>query len=247
MMRVATLILNGSIDLDFIRSSLSGPFFVDQKAQKNPVAILDRHPRARPGDLIKTGTWRSQAQDPGIHLEQSPLFCADGAYDKVRDLGLNVMAVIGDFDSVSDQTDTTVEWVHKPDQDYTDAHKAFNYLVEQGFKKANVYGASGGALDHQLGNISVAARFMHKLKITFYDAHQTYFLADQNVQLDVKAGDVVSLLPFPEATGVSATGLKHTVGNLSGDLGQATWARNVVIDTPVKVSLSSGRLLVVLS
>ena len=69
--------------------------------------------------------------------------------------------ISGDFDSHTGADEAIYEgkFVHTPDQNKTDFHKALEIIVEKGIKKVDVYGASGREQDHFLGNIHTAYLF----------------------------------------------------------------------------------------
>ncbi|HLC46936.1 MAG TPA: hypothetical protein VJI75_04320 [Candidatus Nanoarchaeia archaeon] len=50
---------------------------------------------------------------------KSPIYCADGAFNKVFGTGLEVKAIIGDMDSVNKSLKTGANMIRTPDQDYT--------------------------------------------------------------------------------------------------------------------------------
>ena len=49
---------------------------------------------------------------------------------------------------------------YNPDQETNDQTKAVNYLMEKGFRRIAIVGATGRREDHTLGNISLLMEYM---------------------------------------------------------------------------------------
>ena len=110
----------------------------------------------------------------------SLIACSDGAFHYLKDKNFpleKIDFISGDFDSHSgiDEALYHEKFIFTPDQDKTDFHKSLEILQERGINQVDVYGASGGEMDHFLGNLSVAFLFKNELKITFFDEFSTYF------------------------------------------------------------------------
>ena len=90
----------------------------------------------------------------------------DSAYNAMRneELGIRNYIVIGDGDSLSDETKRELgnRWIEVTEQDYNDLHKAMAYATFR-FSIPNtqfsILGATGKREDHTLGNISYLVTF----------------------------------------------------------------------------------------
>ena len=145
--------------------------------------------------------------------------CSDGAFRYLKEMGYpldQLDFISGDFDSHngSDEDIYSQKFIYTPDQDKTDFQKSLEILAERGIQNVDVYGGSGGEMDHFLGNLHVAYLFKDKMKITFYDEFASYFFAEKHTVLNKIENRMVSLYPYPEATGITTSGLKWP---LSGD------------------------------
>src|SRR5512147_2444542 len=80
-------------------------------------------------------------------LKNKPfIICADGGANKARVLGIAPHFIIGDLDSITENTKRffkSVPIVRIEDQYSTDLEKALNYLISFGFTSAVVAGAMG--------------------------------------------------------------------------------------------------------
>lgn len=113
--------------------------------------------------------------------EYSLIACSDGAFNylKEKNFPLEKLDFIsGDFDSHNGSDDDIYEhkFIFTPDQDKTDFEKSLEIIGQKGYSRIDVYGGSGGEMDHFLGNLTVALRFKNQMGITFYDEFSSYFL-----------------------------------------------------------------------
>ena len=175
-----------------------------------------------------------------------PIFCTDGAYDKLMksegDCGLEISGVIGDFDSVNWDS-VKARKIPMRNQNFTDFEKALFFLSKR-FDKIIVYGANGDEMDHVLGNLHAAKKFAKK--VVFLDEKSKYFFAPKKLVLTDVLGKTISLIPFPIARSVKTFGLKW---KLSEDLilGKKISIRNKAIKNNVKINFYKGSLVIVIS
>jgi len=177
--------------------------------------------------------------------------CSDGAfhYLKEKNFPLEKLDFIsGDFDSHlgSDEKIYHDKFIFTPDQDKTDFHKSLEIIQERGFTAVDVYGASGGEMDHFLGNLTVAFLFKNKLDITFFDEFSTYFFAPKSLVLENVKGKTISLYPFPLTENISTEGLNWPLKNESLDLSKRIGTRNFAAEERVVINYGNGDLVVFL-
>ena len=106
------------------------------------------------------------------------LAAIDGAYQYLLENNIKPHFISGDFDSL-ENIPKEIETIETPDQNFTDFDKILQILFNKGHKTIDVFGASGKEQDHFLGNLNTAVQWKKKLKITFFDNHGRYFLADK--------------------------------------------------------------------
>ena len=86
----------------------------------------------------------------------------DGAYAAVKESGIPVDVVIGDFDSIAENdlkdlsVSSRVKTVNVVDQRYTDLEKAIRYIDQQRPKSILIVNAFANRMDHSLYNFTVA-------------------------------------------------------------------------------------------
>ncbi|WP_320814177.1 thiamine diphosphokinase [Flavobacterium sp.] len=186
----------------------------------------------------------------GQLLEWSPLVIVlDSAVERVLELGIKVDVLLGDFDRGFDaeyykESQYPIEIVHTPNQDKTDLEKAFDYLIEEGHKAANVIWATGKRADHTLTNITNIVRYRKNLKIVILDDHSKIFLLPTKFEKWYTKDSVISLVPIGEVNGVTSKNLFYPLKNDTLTIGYKTSSSNHVSeDGIVTVEHTKGDLL----
>ena len=175
--------------------------------------------------------------------------CSDGAfhYLKEKNFPLDKLDFIsGDFDSHlgSDEAIYHDRFIFTPDQDKTDFHKSLEIIQERGITAVDVYGGSGGEMDHFLGNLTAAFLFKNHLEITFYDEFSTYFFAPKTLVLENVKGKIISLYPFPLTENITTKGLNWPLNNESLDISKRIGTRNLASEETVVIHYGKGDLVV---
>lgn len=179
----------------------------------------------------------------------SLIACSDGAFNylKEKNFPLEKLDFIsGDFDSHNGSDDDIYEqkFIFTPDQDKTDFEKSLEIIGQKGYSRIDVYGGSGGEMDHFLGNLTVALRFKNQMEITFYDEFSNYFFAPNHLVLENVKGKMISLFPFPLAESVSTQGLNWSLNKedlaITGRIG----TRNFASEDQVIINFEKGELVV---
>ena len=187
----------------------------------------------------------------------SLIACSDGAFHYLKEKNFlleKLDFISGDFDSHSGQDEILhfvqndkFEIIYTPDQDKTDFQKSLEIIAEKGLKKVDVYGGSGGEMDHFLGNLTVAFLFKNTLDITFFDEYGTYFFSPNELVLKNVLGKTISLYPFPLTKNISTKGLKWPLINEELEMTKRIGTRNVASEQTVSIEFESGDLVVFVS
>jgi len=100
-------------------------------------------------------------------LKQSEhLICCDGAIQKLLDAGLELEAIVGDMDSISEALKVRfIDRLHPSfDQETNDLTKAVAYCEAKGYDVIAILGATGLREDHTLGNIALLGDYAKRFK-----------------------------------------------------------------------------------
>ena len=81
----------------------------------------------------------------------APVFGVDGGADKAKDLGVEVVEVLGDIDSL-DESAWKGRTLPLNEQAFSDLAKSIEELIHRGFDEIEIVGADGGDPSHILGN-----------------------------------------------------------------------------------------------
>jgi len=176
---------------------------------------------------------------PQLRLRRSDyLIGVDGGTRLILRLKRRPDLVIGDFDSYLHPPSGAVI---KHSQDLTDTEFALDYCIKHGFKEIVLVGVLGRRLDHLLSNIFLAARF----KFTIIEGRQTLYFVTSGRVLEGRPGDLVSLVPLSDCSGITTQGLKWRLQGESLKAGYGRGISNVMTGKTCRVRLKKGRLLVV--
>ena len=172
------------------------------------------------------------------------VICAtDGAYEYLKENNIKPHFISGDFDSLT-AVPKNIETIPTPDQNFTDFDKILQLLWDRNYKNIDVYGASGKAQDHFLGNLHSALQWKQKLNITFFDDHGHYFFGHKEIQLNHCLNKTISLLPFPKATQITSQGLLYPLQQQTLSFGTRIGTRNKATKKEVNISFKTGELLI---
>lgn len=176
------------------------------------------------------------------------IFCTDGAYKYLSESQIRLDFVIGDFDSVSEnEIPKNIKIIKIADQDFTDFYKSLEFIVELGFERVDVFGATGMESDHFLGNLSVASLFKSKIEIIFHDDFSEFYFTPKQIKLRGVQDKIISLYPFPLATKVNSKGLAFPLNNLDLHISKRIGTRNHAVKNHVEISYEKGELLIFIS
>ncbi len=178
------------------------------------------------------------------NLAEYEIICAtDGAYQYLLKHEIKPDFISGDFDSLKN-IPKEIEVLETPDQNFTDFDKILQILFDRGYQTIDVFGASGKEQDHFLGNLNTVVQWKEKLKITFFDNHGMYFLADKKTTISNCKHKIVSLIPFAEATEITTKGLQYSLNKEDLIFGKRIGTRNKAIENQIEVSFKSGNLFI---
>lgn len=185
-------------------------------------------------------------------IDDATIICADHGAEHARQFGITPNTIIGDLDSVSNETltyfrDKGVEIILNPDQETNDFEKALQYLAKDFFGDVIVLGMTGGRTDHTISNFSVMLRYTDRFRsLVAHDsfAEHQFLTSNRNAcSLDCAVGTTLSLLPFGEATAITTHNLKYPLDRETLRLGEREGLSNVAIASPITISIDHGSLL----
>jgi thiamine pyrophosphokinase len=178
-----------------------------------------------------------------------PLFAADGGANHLARIGLKPIAVIGDLDSISEQTRAWLgeeRMTHRPDQDRTDLDKALSYaFFEIGIPSLTVLAALGGRTDHDLGNLGLLARLGLGERLIFEGADHRALAVAGEARLSARPGEPWSFWTFDPSIQVTIDGVRWPVVDVDLSVGSRPSISNEAIADQVRIHAEGGSVVVV--
>ena len=167
--------------------------------------------------------------------------------------------ILGDFDSISKEV---IDWYrkqqeipirqYKPEKDDTDTRLGMELALKLGSDKIFLLGATGGRLDHYMGNLQ-------SLLITARKEKEGWILDEQNAITVRKAGKIcihkeeqfgkyVSFFSMgDEVTGLSLTGFQYPLDGYTLKNSDGITVSNQLLDDCGIIEFETGYLMMVLS
>lgn len=188
------------------------------------------------------------ARDLALALRHAPvLVAADGGADRALALGAEPVAVIGDFDSVSEATQKRLAGRLFPiaEQETTDFDKALRSIAAP-FLLA--VGVAGGRVDHELAVLSALVRYRAEggqMPCLLIGAQDVIFAAPPVLDLALVPGDRLSLFPLAPVRGRSL-GLHWPIDGLDMAPDGRIGTSNRVSEARVRLEFDQPGMLVIL-
>lgn len=181
------------------------------------------------------------------------IICADGAAQRLKELDIVPDFIVGDMDSVDEDTLRYFETKgsriirHPADKDETDTQLALECAFEMNPDGIRIFGALGGRVDHMLANISLLVLCAKRgIDARIIDKQCELFVIDDLCVIDGKEGETVSLLPLSSnVSGIQLEGFRYPLTDAVMEIGVPYGISNRLIGTRGTISVKSGYLLVI--
>lgn len=184
---------------------------------------------------------------------------ADRGLDFFRETGLAPDIVDGDFDSVSEEGKAYLDSLTEaeiiklqPEKDDTDTQSAVNLAIQKGARNILILGATGGRLDHFLGNLGILTLGKQKnVQVALVDEQNYLCLAESGTRLfrEKQFGKYVSFFPVGgEVKGLTLEGFKYALNGYDltvADCGLTV--SNEIQEEEARISYKKGSLLMIMS
>lgn len=181
---------------------------------------------------------------------------ADSGMEFMRRVDLVPDMIIGDFDSVREDTldffkgQQGIIWKElNPVKDDTDTEFAIRQAISVGAKEINVLGGTGSRLDHVLGNMHLLGIGLEQgVAIQLVDPHNRIRIIRGEVVLEKaeQFGAFVSLLPIDgSVTGVTLEGFKYPLKGAKISSFSSLGISNEIIEKQARIKIEAGVLLMI--
>ncbi len=201
------------------------------------------------GGTVQQGTALARA----LH-EGELVIAADSGARTALALGHPPAFVVGDFDSLDEETHAQLERLGcqfvgaQVEKDETDTELAIEVALQQGASRITLLGALGGArFEHTIANILLLAGYTDP-PVELVDGNSRSWLlrGPGTTLIKGKKGDLLSIFPLTtSATGVRTENLYYPLRNETLTFGRPRGISNVLLGTRARVALSEGLLMMV--
>lgn len=167
------------------------------------------------------------------------------------------IAVFGDFDSISDEEKAQIERVIEIDylpaeKNETDLEVALQYAKDLGYQKVIIHGATGGRLDHFLGNLQTLLHpevLLSQSEFLMVNNQNTIQVLAAGTHIIEKENDkkYISFIPVNEGVILTLQGFKYDVERFEVNLGITRTVSNEFQSTRAEVTVEQGMVYMVQS
>lgn len=152
------------------------------------------------------------------------IIAVDAGFTSCLKLGIRPDLLVGDFDTFGREeilkyrSDAGFAFdIHEPEKDETDTELAVRDALKAGCSEADLLGATGGRIDHELSNLYLLAQAKRQgLSVTVYDRNNRISVLDagagkkREFWKETSYGTYISFLPLTETVkGITLTGFKY--------------------------------------
>lgn len=187
--------------------------------------------------------------------ESDVVICADGGGELLKEAGLKPDYLMGDFDSIHQQTyhyfeqQRTKILQFPSDKDFTDSELCVDKALELGADEICMVSGIGSRLDHSLGNVLLLSKIMdHGVKGWIFARSCSIYLCGSHSSITIcgEIGQTLSVLPIlGDVTGVTLKGFKFPLQHATVKVGQTVGISNVIAEAKCSIEIAEGRLLVI--
>lgn len=183
-------------------------------------------------------------------VQHKKVMALDGAYEYLRDIGIKIDVLLGDFDSLNAEDlaharKVIANVIPAPDQNYTDLEKGLHYIDKLNPKSVTICAATGLRLQHTLYNLRILKKYYQPKRplILISEMEIIRYYQDAAIKITGNINDSIGLLGFPHAT-VTTMGLKWDVTDYPLDFEKSSSVLNVLTTTEADIKIK-GDILVI--
>lgn len=190
-------------------------------------------------------------------LENAIIIGVDRGIDYIINNNIKLDFAIGDFDSINAEIYRILREqkikikTYDKDKDFTDLDLTFDYLVQNTFEIAYVFGALGNRFDHSLVNLYMLKKYKKLgLNLIYIDEKNfiKYIDDDTEVKNYKNRYKYISILPTNEDTNIDLNNVKWELKNYELRYGESkTISNEFLYDKIPYIKINNGDLYLLLS
>jgi len=205
--------------------------------------------------VISNGAIRDTSflADQIIRSDDPVIICTDGAAERMREIGRVPDMIVGDMDSIGEETLSYFKGKgsrivrHPAAKDETDTQIALECAFEMAPERIRIFGALGGRIDHALANISLLVMCVERgIDTKIVDEECELFVINDSCVIEGRKGETVSLLPLSsDVRGITLDGFEYPLTGATMEIGVPYGISNRLAGPRGVISVESGYLLVI--
>ncbi len=180
------------------------------------------------------------------------IICADGGLNYIEKYNVIPDAILGDFDSVKEDTLKKYKKLCKnivqfeKEKDLTDTEIAIDYAVQNDYYDVTLICASGSRLDHTIANIMLMEKYNEVgVNIKIIDNNNEIQLIREKLVLKNKKKYFTSIVPITKIVkGINLKGFKYKLIDKDVSRGSTLCISNYIVDDFAEISIKEGTALV---
>lgn len=201
--------------------------------------------------ILANGKTPSKALVQKYCADAELIICTDGALSYALQYDIKPHILVGDMDSLvgfseADIQNLDFEIIKYPtEKDITDAEIAVDHIMDRGFKRVIILGATGNRLDHTLGNFQLLYKLAcNGIEAFIIDENETITMAQGNFSFIGEKGALLSLVPYNDKVFIQSTqGLYYPIHQRYLPIDSTYSISNVLIDDNVSINITEGKAL----
>lgn len=173
------------------------------------------------------------------------------------DAGIRPIAAFGDFDSVSEDERLRIEEVIEieylpTEKNETDLEVGIQYASGLGYDKVYIHGATGGRLDHFLGNLQTLVHpdlLLSETEFIIVDEYNEIQVLSTGTHIIERSEDkkYISFIPVNDGVLLTIEGLKYEADRLEVKMGFTRTVSNEFITDRAEIIVEQGMVFMIQS
>ena len=144
------------------------------------------------------------------------IICADGAANKIINLGLVPDYILGDLDSIDKKNlrKYSEKIIELKNQNYNDLHKSLLWCKEKKIKNIDIIGIDGKRIDHTIGNFSIILDCISFIDITIHTKYGIMYTVNKKRKFKNCYKKNISIFNSKSENKITTYGLKYNLDNV---------------------------------
>lgn len=190
--------------------------------------------------ILLNGEFTSAAFLKALADEFQYIICADGGYDRALKAGIRPDILLGDLDSIKQNTFEGETLKYPAEKNWTDCELAIETALERGASEICLSCALGGRADHEMANLLLLSRYDN---VYIKEPSLSVYCCKDRLVLKNKVGKTISIIPTVSSV-LSLSGFKYPLSKFEVTVGSTRGISNIAECDKAEIVVHSGSVLV---